>query len=117
MRRAMTCVYCEPKSRMRIFECAEGVDISTLFSRQRRRLARANVGIARSIDLRRHLPLAADAAGELRLHFLAGGTFVRATAAAEEQRDGRQGEEMFHPATLEGRQLFAKRRIAHKGRA
>ena len=30
MRRAMTWVYCEPKSRMRIFECADGVDISTI---------------------------------------------------------------------------------------
>jgi hypothetical protein len=30
IRRAMTCVYCEPKSRMRIFEC---VDESGVFTR------------------------------------------------------------------------------------
>ena len=32
MRRAITWVYCDPKSRMRIFECLVGVAVFTFFS-------------------------------------------------------------------------------------
>jgi leucyl/phenylalanyl-tRNA--protein transferase len=101
---------------MKIFECAEGVDMSALFSRRRCRLPRPHVGIARAVDLRRDPSFAADAARELFSHFLARRPFVRATAAAQERRNRRQGEEMFHPARVEAPPRFAKRRIAHKGR-
>jgi hypothetical protein len=32
MRLAITCVYCEPKSRMRIRECADGAAVFTRYS-------------------------------------------------------------------------------------
>ena len=66
MRRAITCVYCEPKSRMRILECFGGAAVFTL--RMSLRHAMFTGGIARLALLRSDCALTRDAASKLVLH-------------------------------------------------
>jgi len=96
MRRAMTCVYCEPKSRMRIFECA---DVATVFTlRMSLRHAVFVRRIARFALFGADLSLAGNTAFQLRLHFLTAPLFERISAATGEHctADREQDRHVFH---------------------
>src|SRR5262249_32455895 len=96
IRRAMTCVYCEPKSRMRIFEC---VDLSAIFSALRMSLRDAMLS---SWITRRSLQgakrsLAGHPAFKLPLNFLRGALFERVCAATHSKAYHRdQDRHAFH---------------------
>ena len=106
----MTCVYCEPKSRMRILECADGVDMCALkVARRGRASARAHVRVTGAVDIRLHLPFASYSAAELFLELFAGGPFARATPKRERGRESERGKESYHPATVELRGFIARK--------
>src|SRR5919106_5903438 len=109
MRRAMTCVYCEPKSRIRIFECADG---ATVFTALRMSLGHAMLTcrvIGRPLDWAEG-PLPGYAALKLTLYFLRAVLFHRISTAARDQtcRD-EQDRRAFHLLILESDQLIARR--------
>ena len=107
MRRAMTCVYCEPKSRMRIFECADGAEVFTL--RMSLRHAVLCRGIAgRPLD-RTERSLAGDAALKLPSYFFRAALFDRVSAAACDQHpcDHEQDRHASHLLILESRRCKA----------
>ena len=110
MRRAMTCVYCEPKSRMRIFECA---DVATVFT-LRMSLGHAVLGRGvggRSLDWANR-SLAGDTTFELALHFFRAPLFERVSAAAHHQRrcDHEQDRHALHLLILGTKLSKANRR-------
>ena len=99
MRRAITCVYCEPKSRRRIFECAEGLDIGALLA-QGRAAARFHVRIVRAIDVRSELTLAPDAAPQTLLQLFGGRSLIGAADDAERAGRKEGGQQQFHPGRV-----------------
>src|SRR5215210_7962555 len=111
MRPAITCVYCEPKSRMRIFECAEGVAMMCLPAARRNApsFPRLHIRVACPIHVRGDLPFAARAPRQLLLHLLARRPFVRATRQrAPRAGDANGGSESLHRPRLEARETNAR---------
>src|SRR5205085_1792907 len=97
MRRAMTWVYCEPKSRIRIFECFGG---AAVFIWLRMRLGNAVFAgwIANVSLFGDDLALTGDAALQLRLHFSTTALFerIRATTSKRRARDRDQDRQGPH---------------------
>src|SRR5215213_10782202 len=111
MRRAITCVYCEPKSRMRIFECAEDVAMMCLpaAGRNAPSFPWLYIRVARPIHVRGDLPFAAHAPRQLLLHLLAGRPFVRTTRQpAPRPGEANGGSESLHRPRLEARETNAR---------
>src|ERR1700738_1434586 len=107
MRRAITCVYCEPKSRMRIFECVRAI----VFTLLRMSLRHAVFGrwIAGLALLRADCALAGNAALKLRLHFFSAAVFQWIAASAHDQPAGEshQDRQAFHLSILESKPSIA----------
>ena len=101
MRRAMTWVYCEPKSRIRIFECFGGAAVFTLLGMRLgdAMLARWIAGLSLFGD---DLALTSDPAFQLRLNVSTTSLFERIGAAARECRapDHEQDRQGPHPLIL-----------------
>ena len=98
----MTCVYCEPKSRIKIFECANGATVFTALwmSFWYAMLACRIIGI--SLDWADG-SLPGYAALKLPSYFLRAALFKRISAAAREQPcDHEQDRHAFHLLILEG---------------
>ena len=103
----MTCVYCEPKSRMRIFECADVAAVFTL--RMSLRHAVFVRQIARFAFFGADLSLAGNTAFQLRLHFLTALLFERISAATGEHctADHEQDRHAFHLHILRSKHRIA----------
>src|SRR5947207_7103003 len=80
----MTCVYWEPKSRMRIFECANGATVFTALRMSFRHAMLACWIIGRPLDWAEG-SLPGHAALKLPLYFLPAALFERISAAARNQ--------------------------------
>src|SRR4029434_862318 len=96
IRRAMTCVYCEPKSRMRIFEC---VDLSAIFSALRMSLGYTVLcsRVARRSLQRAECSLAGHSSFKLPLNFLRCALLQWVGAATQSQAcDRQQDRHAFH---------------------
>jgi hypothetical protein len=92
----MTCVYCEPKSRMRIFECANGATVFTALGMSFGHAMLACRIIGRSLD-RADGSLPRYTALKLPLYFLRAALFERISAAARDQPcDHEQDRYAFH---------------------
>src|SRR5262245_12336502 len=97
IRRAMTCVYCEPKSRIRIFEYVGGSEVFTLrmcllHAVVHRRVVRGPAPVHWP-----KRPLPGNAAPELLLHFLSAALFDRVRAPAQSQQcDGERNRKGLH---------------------
>jgi len=78
-------VYCDPKSRMRIFECVGRSEVFT-FLRMRLRHAMLRRWVVRRSLHRPKRSLTGDAALQLLLHFSSGALFERVRAAAQGQQ-------------------------------
>jgi hypothetical protein len=107
----MTWVYCEPKSRMRILEWAEGGAIFTGLSTWRVRLGRFVVGIIGTID-RAESSMPGYPALEFFARFLRERFFQRigATNGQHRARDANGGGEGFQALRIMGLTVHCKNR-------
>src|SRR6187549_2095952 len=107
MRRAMTWVYCEPKSRMRIFECAGG---AAVFTKSVRTCCwRFHVRIVRAIH-RSECSFSSNATLKFLPRFLDGRLLDRISAGAQQDRarDAKEGREGFQALRIMGVRFIGK---------
>ena len=108
MRRAMTCVYCEPKSRIRIFECANGATVFTALRMSLRHAVLAGRIFGRPLD-RAERSLPGYAALKLPLYFLRAALFQRISAAARAHPGkDEQNRHAFHLLILRTKGYIAR---------
>src|SRR5260370_24883414 len=116
MRRAMTWVYCEPKSRIRIFECFGGAAVFT-WLRVRLRDAVLARWIARLALFGSDLSLARNAALKLSLNFSTASLLERigATCHQHSERCRKQDRQRRHPLLFGIKFANANRHDLHGG--